>query len=203
VSAAAGPDGLDGLDVAGYLARSAAVAAGLATSPGAAAVERAAALVADALAAGRLVMFCGNGGSAGDAQHLAAELVGRYAIERDPYRAVALTTDSSALTAVGNDYGFEYVFERQVRGLAAPGDVLVAITTSGRSPNVVLAARAARTLGCHLVAFLGPAPSPLDELAAVALHVPGETPGLVQQGHITIGQALCGWVEARLSGQQH
>jgi D-sedoheptulose 7-phosphate isomerase len=197
VSASQGPGGLD---VAGYLARSAAVAAELAERPGPAAVERAAALVADALAAGRLVLFCGNGGSAGDAQHLAAELVGRYALERGAYRAVALTTDSSVLTAVGNDYGFEHVFERQVQGLAGPGDVLVAITTGGRSPNVVLAAEAARKLGGHVVALLGPDPSPLDDLAAVALHAPGETPGLVQQGHITIGQALCGWVEARLSG---
>jgi D-sedoheptulose 7-phosphate isomerase len=196
---APGP-GADGLDVAGYLASSAAVAAELAAGPAAGEVVRAAGLVADALAAGRLVMFCGNGGSAGDAQHLAAELVGRYALERRAYRAVALTTDGSVLTAVGNDYGFEHVFERQVQGLAGPGDVLVGITTSGGSRNVVLAAEAARALGCHVVAFLGPAPSPLDALATVALHVPGGTPGLVQQGHITVGQALCGWVEARLAG---
>jgi len=190
-----------GLDVAGYLARSAAVAAALATRPGAAAVQRAAAVLAEALAAGRLVLFCGNGGSAGDAQHLAAELVGRYALERAPYRALALTTDSSVLTAVGNDYGFEQVFERQVRAMAGPGDVLVAITTSGRSANVVRAAEAATALGARVVALLGPERSPLDALAEVALHVEGETPGLVQQGHITVGQAMCGWVEATLAGQ--
>jgi phosphoheptose isomerase len=185
-------------DIAAYLARSAAAAAALATRPGAAAVERAARLVADALLAGGQVLLCGNGGSAGDAQHLAAELVGRYERERPPYRAVALTTDTSVLTAVGNDYGFEEVFARQVHALARPGDVLVAISTSGRSENVLRAAAAARGRGCAVVAFLGPDRGALDELADVALHVGGDGAGLVQQGHITIGQALCGWVEARL-----
>src|SRR3954454_6668651 len=187
-------------DIEQYFAESAAVAAALATTPGAAAVIKAATVVAEALEIGGTVMFCGNGGSAGDSQHLAAELMGRYALERAPYRSVALTTDSSALTAIGNDYGFDTVFERQLRGLARPGDALVCITTSGTSVNVLRAAEAARTLGVRVVAFLGPDPSPLDELAEVALHVEGSAPGLIQQGHITIGQALCGWVEARLSG---
>ena len=186
-------------DIAAYLAESAAVAVELAKRPGAAEVERAARLVAEALAAGGQVLFCGNGGSAADAQHLAAELVGRYALERPAYRAVALTTDTSVLTAVSNDYGFAEVFARQVRALARPGDVLVAISTSGRSENVLRAAEAARALGCRVVALLGPDYSPLDDLAEVALHVEGATPSLVQQGHITIGQALCGWVEARLT----
>jgi D-sedoheptulose 7-phosphate isomerase len=190
-----------GADVGGYLAASAAVAAALASRPGAAAIEAAGRLVADALAAGGQVLFCGNGGSAGDAQHLAAELVGRYALERPAYRALALTTDTSVLTAVGNDYGFQEVFARQVRATARRGDVLVAISTSGRSENVLRAAAAARDLGCSVVAFLGPERSPLDELADLALHVDGATPGLVQQGHITIGQALCGWVEAALAGR--
>ena len=187
-------------DIAAYLAESAAVAVELAKRPGAAEVEPAARLVAEALAAGGQVLFCGNGGRAADAQHLAAELVGRYALERPAYRAVALTTDTSVLTAVSNDYGFAEVFARQVRALARPGDVLVAISTSGRSENVLRAAEAARELGCRVVALLGPDASPLDGLAEVALHVPAATPGLVQQGHITLGQALCGWVEARLSG---
>jgi D-sedoheptulose 7-phosphate isomerase len=190
-----------GADIAGWLAASAAVAGSLAERPGAAAVERAAALVADALAAGGQVLFCGNGGSAADAQHLAAELVGRLALERPAYRAVALTTDSSVLTAVGNDYGYADVFARQVEGLGRPGDVLVAISTSGRSENVLRAAEAAGRRGLAVVAFLGPAASPLDRTAAVALHVDGQAPGLVQQGHITVGHALCGWVEARLAGR--
>ena len=189
-------------DIEQYLSESAAVAAALATRPGAAAIIKASTVVAEALEIGGTVMFCGNGGSAGDSQHLAAELMGRYALERAPYRSIALTTDSSALTAIGNDYGFDTVFERQLRGMARPGDALVCITTSGRSVNVIRAAEAAGGLGVRVVAFLGPDPSPLDELAEVALHVDGSVPGLVQQGHITIGQALCGWVEARLSGDQ-
>jgi D-sedoheptulose 7-phosphate isomerase len=189
-----------GADVAAWLAASASVAASLAERPGAAAVQRAAALVADALAAGGQVLFCGNGGSAADAQHLAAELVGRLALERPAYRSVALTTDTSVLTAVGNDYGYAEVFARQVEGLGRPGDVLVAISTSGRSENVLRAAEAARRRALKVVAFLGPATSPLDQAADVVLHVDGDAPGLVQQGHITIGHALCGWVEARLAG---
>jgi D-sedoheptulose 7-phosphate isomerase len=186
-------------DVGRYLASSAAVAAALAERPGVAAVERAARLVADALAAGGQVLFCGNGGSAADAQHLAAELVGRLALERPAYRAVALTTDTSVLTAVGNDYGYAEVFARQVEGLGGPGDVLVAISTSGRSENVLRAAAAAAGRGMRVVALLGPAPSPLDDTADLALHVDGEVAGLVQQGHITIGHAICGWVERRLA----
>jgi D-sedoheptulose 7-phosphate isomerase len=193
--------GPEGADVAGWLGASASVAASLAERPGAAAVERAARLVADALAGGGQVLFCGNGGSAADAQHLAAELVGRLALERPAYRAVALTTDTSVLTAVGNDYGYAEVFARQVEGLGRPGDVLVAISTSGRSENVLRAAAAAARRGLKVVAFLGPGASPLDQTAEVALHVDGEAPGLVQQGHITIGHALCGWVEARLVGR--
>jgi D-sedoheptulose 7-phosphate isomerase len=188
-------------DIAAYLATSAAASAALAARPGAAAVERAARLVADALAAGGQLLLCGNGGSAADAQHLAGELVGRLFLERPAYRAVALTTDTSVLTAVGNDYGYADVFARQVEGLGRPGDVLLAITTSGRSGNVLRAAAAARDRGLRLVAFLGPSRSPLDELADVALHVDGQSANLVQQGHITIGHALCGWVEAQLASR--
>jgi D-sedoheptulose 7-phosphate isomerase len=188
-------------DIANYLASSAAVAASLVERPGVAAVERAARLVADALAGGGQVLFCGNGGSAADAQHLAAELVGRLRLERPAYRAVALTTDTSVLTAVGNDYGYAEVFARQVAGLGRPGDVLVAISTSGRSENVLLAAATAKRREMGVVAFLGPGPSPLDHTADLALHVDGDEPGLVQQGHITIGHALCGWVESWLAGR--
>jgi len=186
-------------DIGGYLASSAAVAAALAERPGVAAVERAARLVAGALAGGGQVLFCGNGGSAADAQHLAAELVGRLQLERPAYRAVALTTDTSVLTAVGNDYGYADVFARQVEGLGRPGDALVAISTSGRSESVLRAVAAAKVRGMVVVAFLGPAASPLDGTADLALHVDGDVTGLVQQGHITIGHAICGWVERRLA----
>ncbi len=187
-------------DIAGYLSASAAAAAALVVRPGAGAIERAARMVADALTDGGQVLFCGNGGSAADAQHLAAELVGRLARERPAYRALALTTDASVLTAVGNDYGYAEVFARQVQGLGRRGDVLVVITTSGRSENVLRAAAAAKEAGLVVVALLGPARSPLDDLADVALHVDGDRPSLVQQGHITIGHALCAWVESRLAG---
>ncbi|HKE97703.1 MAG TPA: SIS domain-containing protein [Actinomycetes bacterium] len=189
------------MDVDAYLAGSAAAAAGLAEQPGAAAVEKAAGLLAGALAGGGQVLFCGNGGSAADAQHLAAELVGHLGLglARPGYRAVALTTDTSALTAIGNDFGFELLFERQVEALGRRGDVLVALSTSGRSANVVRAAVAARERGLGVVAMLGPSASEIDALADVVLRVPGEVPGIVQQGHITVGHALCAEVEHRLS----
>ena len=187
--------------IGSYLASSAAVAAALAERPGVAAVERAARLVADALAGGGQVLLCGNGGSAADAQHLAAELVGRLLLDRPAYRAVALTTDTSVLTAVGNDFGYADVFARQVEGLGRPGDVLVVLSTSGRSENVLRAAAAAKAAGMAVVAFLGPAASPLDGAADLALHVDGDSAGLIQQGHITIGHALCGWVEQRLANR--
>jgi D-sedoheptulose 7-phosphate isomerase len=186
-------------DIEHYLKSSAEVAASLGERPGVAAVQRAAELVADALAGGGQVFFCGNGGSAADAQHLAAELVGRLQLERPAYRAVALTTDTSVLTAVGNDYGYAEVFARQVEGLGRAGDVLVAISTSGRSENVLRAAASASAKGMAVIAFLGPAPSALDDDADLALHVDGDVAGLVQQGHITIGHAICGWVERRLA----
>jgi D-sedoheptulose 7-phosphate isomerase len=188
-------------DIAAYLATSAAASAALAARPGAAAVERAARLVGEALADGGQLLLCGNGGSAADAQHMAGELVGRLLLERPAYRALALTTDTSVLTAVGNDYGYADVFARQVEGLGRPGDVLLVITASGRSENVLRAAATARDRGLKLVAFLGPSRSPLDELADVALHVDGQSANLVQQGHITIGHALCGWVEAYLANR--
>ncbi len=121
------------------------------------AVVAAAVLVRDAITAGRKVLLCGNGGSAADAQHLAAELVGRFVVERRGLPAIALTTDTSALTAIANDYGYEFVFSRQVEALGQPGDVLIAITTSGRSKNVVAAVAAARAVGMKVVGLTGAA----------------------------------------------
>jgi D-sedoheptulose 7-phosphate isomerase len=189
------------MDVRTYLDESAAAAAGLADRPGVEAVEKAAGIVAEALGRGGQVLFCGNGGSAADAQHLAAELVGQLGlgVDRPAYRAVALTADSSALTAIGNDLGYDRVFERQVEGLGRPGDVLVAISTSGGSPNVVRAAAAARAAGLTVLALLGPEPAALDHHADLALHVPGTVPGVIQQGHITVGHALCALVERLLA----
>jgi D-sedoheptulose 7-phosphate isomerase len=156
-------------------------------------------VLADALSSGGKVMFCGNGGSAADAQHLAAELVGRLdaSSDRDPLPGIALTTDSSVLTAVANDFGYDEVFARQVRAHGRPGDALVCLSTSGGSENVVRAARSARQIEVRVVALAGPGASPLDELAEVCLHLPGESAGQIQQGHIAVGHALCALAESR------
>jgi D-sedoheptulose 7-phosphate isomerase len=150
-------------------------------------------ILAETIRGGGTVLFCGNGGSAADAQHLAAELVGRLDAgrDRDPLPGLALTTDTSALTAVSNDFGFEEVFARQIRGLGRPSDALVCLSTSGRSPNVLRAADAARSVGLRVVALVGPSESPLDDVADVSLHVPGGSSGHIQQGHITLGHLLC------------
>ena len=164
-------------------------------------VAQAGGILGEALRGGGKVLFCGNGGSAADAQHLAAELVGRLdaSSDRDPLPGIALTTDTSILTAVGNDFGFEEVFARQVRALARPGDVLVCLSTSGGSENVLRAARDAKGLGARVLALVGPAASPLDDTADVSLHLAGETSGQVQQGHIAVGHALCALAESALS----
>jgi D-sedoheptulose 7-phosphate isomerase len=144
---------------------------------------------------GGKVMLAGNGGSAADAQHIAAELVGRFAAERAPLAAVALSTDTSALTAISNDYGFERVFERQLRGLGRKGDVFIAISTSGRSPNIVAALKAARAMGILAVAMTGANGAQLRPLCDLLLVVPSEETALIQQMHITAAHAICGLVE--------
>ena len=161
-------------------------------------VARAGIILSEALEGGGKILFCGNGGSAADAQHLAAELVGRLdaSSDRDPLPGIALTTDTSILTAVANDFGYEEVFARQVRALGRKGDVLVCLSTSGASASVLHAARDARALGVRVVALVGPAASPLDDTADVALHLPGETSGQIQQGHIAVGHALCALAES-------
>jgi D-sedoheptulose 7-phosphate isomerase len=161
-------------------------------------IAAAAALLVGAVGAGGKIMFCGNGGSAADAQHLAAELTGRYLRDRPPVAAVALSTDTSALTAIGNDYGFDHVFERQVRALGRAGDVLVAISTSGNSPNVLAAAAVARALGVRVVALTGQGGGRLAADADVALRVPSAVTNRIQEMHIAIGHMLCGFVEDAL-----
>lgn len=164
-------------------------------------VARAGSILAETLAGGGKVMFCGNGGSAADAQHLAAELVGRLdaSSDRTALPGIALTTDTSVLTAVANDFGYEEVFARQVTALGRSGDSLVCLSTSGGSENVVRAARAAGELGVRVVALAGPGASPLDDLAEICIHLPGETSGQVQQGHIAVGHALCALAESAAS----
>ncbi|MEP6740897.1 MAG: D-sedoheptulose 7-phosphate isomerase [bacterium] len=158
-------------------------------------VESSGRLICEALAAGNKILLCGNGGSAADAQHIAAELVGRYEGQRRPYPAIALTTDTSALTALGNDFGFEEVFARQVQALARTGDVLIAISTSGKSPNIVKAAEAARAVGCQTIGLTGAHAEPLSDYCFITVKVPTERTARVQEGHITIGHLWCEMVD--------
>jgi len=152
---------------------------------------RAAEELAQSLVFGGTVYWCGNGGSAGDSQHLAAELVGRFGRPGRGWPSVALTADSSVLTAAGNDFGFSTVFERQVQALVRPGDVVVGISTSGCSQNVIAAIKAAQIKGAFTVALTGPGDSPLAGAAALAIRAPGETTSDIQTCHIAIGHMLC------------
>ena len=148
-------------------------------------------------AGGKLLLF-GNGGSAADAQHVAAELVGRFERERAPLPAVALTTDTSALTALANDFGFEHVFERQVEALGRPGDVVLAISTSGASSNVLAGVRAAARRGLATVGLCGPPGSELAAVADVAIEVPLDRAASVQEAHLAVEHVLCRALENRL-----
>lgn len=158
-----------------------------------------AARMSAAIRAGGKIMFCGNGGSAADAQHLAAELLGRYLVNRRALPAIALTTDSSALTAIANDFGFDEVFSRQVQGLGRPGDVLVAISTSGNSPNILQAVQAAREIGIVAIGLTGSAGGRMADLCDVCLRVPSAHTPRIQEMHIAVGHMLCELVEADLA----
>ena len=158
-------------------------------------IERSGQMICEALASARKVLLCGNGGSAADAQHIAAELVGCYEKQRRSWPAIALTTDTSALTAVSNDLGYEQVFARQILGLAQAGDVLVAISTSGKSKNVLRAAEQARQSGCKTIALTGATADPLGSLCDVTVAVPSTRTSRVQEAHITIGHLWCEMVD--------
>ncbi len=163
-------------------------------------------LAGDVLAAwedGGKLLVCGNGGSAADSQHLAAELAGRYRDDRPGWPALALTTDTSALTAVSNDYGFERVFARQVEALGRPGDVLLLISTSGRSPNCLAAAREARERGLRTHALVGKDGGPLAAAVDGALVAPGTDTARIQEMHLVLIHALCELLEARRLGSDH
>ncbi len=155
-------------------------------------------VTASALRNGGKLLLAGNGGSAGDAQHLAGEMLSRLYYDRAPCAAIALTTDSSVLTAIGNDYGYDRVFERQVLGLGCPGDVLIAISTSGRSPNILRAIGAAREKRLTVVGFTGRTGGEMAALCDLCLHAPSDSTPLIQQIHITAGHIICALVEERL-----
>lgn len=157
-------------------------------------------IVVNALRSGHKVLFAGNGGSAADAQHLATELVVRFLTDRPALPAIALTTDGSLLTAAGNDLGFEQIFSRQVLALGQKGDVLIALSTSGRSPNVLAACSAARERGMKVIGFTGAKGDMLAAQCDVALRVPSTTTALIQQVHMAAGHIVCAIAEEELSG---
>jgi len=162
-------------------------------------IARVAEAVVAALSGGGTLLLCGNGGSAALCQHIAAELTGRYKLERRGLRAIALTTDTSALTAIGNDYGFEEVFARQLEALGRPSDVLIGLSTSGRSQNVVRAFKKAKEIGLVTVAVVGPQGGPLADVADVCLAAPGDSTANVQECHLAALHVICDLVERRLA----
>ncbi len=164
-------------------------------------VVEAARLTAEAMKSGKKLMVCGNGGSAADAQHLVAEFVSRLTVDRPALRAIALTTDTSILTAIGNDYSYDNVFERQVEALANPGDVLLAISTSGNSKNCVKALKLARTMGVHTVAYTGNNGGVMKQEADLNVVIPSNTTMNIQESHLALEHIFCMVVERFIFGE--
>jgi D-sedoheptulose 7-phosphate isomerase len=156
-------------------------------------------IICSSLAAGGQLLVAGNGGSAADAQHIAAELTGRFLLERRPFRALALHVNTSALTAIGNDYGYEHVFAREFLAHARPGDVLLAITTSGNSQNILRAIEAARKINAAVIGLTGELGGLMRTACDLCLCVPSKSTARIQEMHITIGHAICELVEKRLA----
>lgn len=164
-------------------------------------IARIADRLVETLKIGNKLLIMGNGGSAADAQHFAAEIVGRFAMERPGLPAIALSTDTSAITAIGNDYGFDRIFSRQVEALAAPGDALIGISTSGNSPNVQKALETGRQAGCSTIGLLGKDGGAIAPLCDLALIVPADATPRIQEGHITVIHILCDLIEQCLFGR--
>ena len=162
-------------------------------------VSQAVDIIYSALAAGGQLLIAGNGGSAADAQHIAAELTGRFLLERRPFRALALHVNTSSLTAIGNDYGFEHVFARELSAHARPGDVLLAITTSGSSANILHAIEAARKGNVAVIGLTGESGGKMRAACDLCLCVPSKSTARIQEMHITIGHAMCELLEERLT----
>lgn len=156
-------------------------------------------MICSSLATGGQLLIAGNGGSAADAQHIAAELTGRFLRERQPFRALALHVNTSALTAIGNDYGYEHVFARELSAHARPGDVFLAITTSGNSRNILRAIEAARNSKAVVIGLTGESGGQMRALCDVCLCVPSKSTARIQEMHITIGHAICELLEERLA----
>ncbi|MBA2335451.1 MAG: D-sedoheptulose 7-phosphate isomerase, partial [Blastocatellia bacterium] len=162
-------------------------------------INECAELIIETFKNGSKLLLCGNGGSAADAQHIAAEFVGRYETERKALPAIALTTDTSALTALSNDYSFERIFARQVEALAREGDCMIAISTSGNSPNVIAAVMTARARGCRVIGMTGAKGKKLASLCDACIIVPSERTARIQEAHITIAHIWCEMVDAAIS----
>ena len=154
-------------------------------------IEKAGLILCEAIKNGNKILLFGNGGSAADAQHIAAEFTGRFVKERRGLPAIAITTDTSALTAIGNDYGYEKVFERQIEALARPGDVLIGISTSGNSGNVIKALVKGKELGCSLIGFSGRDGGEMNDICDFNLIVPSDVTARIQEVHILVGHLLC------------
>ena len=144
---------------------------------------------------GNKIIICGNGGSAADAQHIAAELSGRFKKERKALAGIALTTDTSALTAIGNDYGFEYIFSRQVEAIGKKGDVLIAISTSGNSQNVINAIKSAKKIGCKIITLTGKDGGKMKDMGDINIIIPSNNTPRIQEMHIMIGHMICNFID--------
>lgn len=156
----------------------------------------------DAIKNGHKVIWCGNGGSAAQSQHLAAELVGRYKINRPAMNSISLTVDTSNITAIGNDYGYDVVFSRQLQGVGQSGDVLIGLSTSGNSKNVVSAFEMAKEMNIKTVALVGEKGGMMRDMADIALSVPADTSAHIQEMHITIGHLICDLIEKEFYGEK-
>lgn len=158
-------------------------------------IQKASDVCVGVLRAGGKILLAGNGGSAADAQHIAGEFVSRFLFDRPGLPAIALTTDTSIMTAIGNDYGYERLFARQIQALGAPGDVLIAYSTSGGSPNILAALDEAGRLGLHRIGMTGNRPSPMRDRCDILLDMPSAETPKIQEGHLIVGHILCGMVE--------
>jgi D-sedoheptulose 7-phosphate isomerase len=164
-------------------------------------ISLAANLIIDSLKNENKIIFCGNGGSAADSQHLAAELVGRYKLNRDPLSAISLTVDTSAITAIANDFGYDEVFSKQLLGIGKKNDVLYAISTSGKSKSIINAIKVANSLGIRVISLTGKNISTMNELSDITINTPSFDTNHIQEMHIAIGQLICGIVENHFYGE--
>ena len=163
-------------------------------------IESASNIIIDALKRKNKIIFCGNGGSAADSQHLAAELMGRYKLDRNPLPAISLTVDTSAITAIGNDYGYEHIFSRQLAGIGNKNDILYATSTSGTSKNIVEAIKKAKEMEIYVIALMGNNKTIISDYADIVINAPSNETNYIQEMHIAIGQLICGIVEEHFFG---